>query len=186
MSKTIIMLTTLIFVFGITAAPNLPDKQNLMNRNYAVSEIKRMEWEREFKRWKNDLAFKESGGDWTSYNSKGCIGMYQFKIITLRQLGYSEITFGKFRSDPGIFSEVLQEEALRALISVNTIALRRFEPYIGQTIGGVLITRSGLLAATHLGGIRSVRLFLTRNKNMKDSNGTSIRQYLIKFQGYKI
>jgi len=186
MCKTIIFLIPLIFLFGIAAAPDLPENLTELNTIYALGEIKKNEWELEFTRWRRDLAFRESGGDWTKCNAHGCIGLYQFRIITLKKLGYSDITFEKFRADPGIFSQVLQEEALRTLIRVNRLALRKFEPYIGQTIGGVLITRSGLLAATHLGGIRGVKLFLTRNKNMKDSNGTSIKQYLIMFQGYNI
>jgi hypothetical protein len=186
MCKMIIILIPLIYNFCVAAAPNLPENLTEFHRICAVVEMKKMEWELEFKRWRSDLGFMESSGDWTNYNANGCIGLYQFKISTLKQLGYSEITFEKFRSDPGIFSQVVQEEALRALTDVNRIALRRFEPCIGQTIGGVLITRSGLLAAAHLGGIRGVKLFLTRNKNSKDSNGTSIRKYLIKFQGYNI
>ena len=35
--------------------------------------------------------------------------------------------------------------------------------YIGETIKGVTVTKSGMIAAAHLGGARSVKLFLTSN-----------------------
>jgi hypothetical protein len=184
MSKRIIILTILIFIFKLCTAPNLSDTLKENHKQFALFEIKRWESEKEFNRWKKDLGFKESSGEWTIYNKIGCIGTYQFRIATLEYLGYYGITFEKFKTNPEIFPPELQEEAFRSLISFNELALKQFEQYIGQTIRGVLITRSGLLAAAHLGGIGGVKSFLNNKKNMKDMNGTSISDYLLKFQGY--
>jgi len=186
MSKKIVILTILIFIFNLCTAPNLSDKLKENHKKFAISEIKRWEWEKEFDRWKKDLGFKESSRDWTIYNEIGCIGTYQFQVATLEFLGYSGITFEKFKTNPEIFPAELQEEVLRALISYNERALKQFEQYIGQTIRGVLITQSGLLAAAHLGGIGGVKSFLINNKNPHDMFGTSVSDYLQKFQGYNI
>ena len=186
MNKKIVILTILIFIFKLCTAPNLSDEIKENNKKFVISEMKRWEWEKEFNRWKKDLGFKESSGEWTIYNKIGCIGTYQFQVATLEYLGYSGITFEKFKTNPEIFPAELQEEALRALISYNGLALKQFEQYIGQTIRGVLITRSGLLAAAHLGGIGGVKSFLINNKNSQDMYGTSIRDYLQLFQGYNI
>jgi hypothetical protein len=186
MIKKIVILTILIFIFHLCSAPNLSDILKESQKKYVISEMKRWAWEKEFNRWKEDLGFKESGGDWTKYNKIGCIGTYQFRVATLECLGFKGITFNKFKTNPEIFSPELQEEALRALIRANELALKQFEQYIGQTIGGVLITRSGLLAAAHLGGIGGVKKFLENNKNPLDSNGTSIGDYLQKFHRYNI
>ena len=123
-------------------------------------------WEREFNRWKNHLGRRESGNNWLAYNQQSrCMGKYQFQEATLERLGYQGITFERFISNPEIFPEKLQEGAFNALIRVNTRSLKQFEQYIGQTVDSVLITRSGLLAAAHLGGVGSIKSFFTHNKN---------------------
>jgi hypothetical protein len=186
MNKKIVMLPFFALFFSICSAPDLSDIVWKTNEKFALSEIKRWVWEIEFARWKNDLGFKESSGDWTIYNRNGCIGTYQFRIATIEHLGYKGITFEKFKSNPEIFPPELQEEVFRALIKKNAHDLKKFEKYIGLTVKGVLITRSGLLAAAHLGGIIGVKSFLLLDKNVMDMNGTSVRDYLIKFQGYDI
>lgn len=60
--------------------------------------------------------------------------------------------------------------------------------YIGQTINGVQITQSGLLAGAHLVGYGGLQKYLSSNgaKDVVDGNGTPISQYIQKFGGYTV
>jgi len=74
------------------------------------------------------------------------------------------------------------------LIKVNLMSLKKYEHYIGTTINGIKITRSGLLAGMHLGGLGSVKVFLLTNgkSDRHDINGTRISDYIKEFSTYKI
>jgi hypothetical protein len=186
MGKKIMILTIFICWFHPCAAPSLSERQLLESKNVAIYEIKKGELEKELERWKDAMGLKESSGNWTKVNDIGCIGTYQFSIATLEFLGYNGITLEKFKTNPEIFPAQLQEEAMSALITYNELYLKQFEEFVGKTISGVVITRSGLLAAAHLGGIGGVKMFLIYNINHSDIYGTSIKDYLEKFQGYNI
>jgi len=56
---------------------------------------------------------------------------------------------------------------------------------IGQTINGVPVTRDGLVAVAHLGGLKGMRLFVETGGryNPRDANGTSLMTYLSRFVG---
>jgi hypothetical protein len=60
--------------------------------------------------------------------------------------------------------------------------------YLGDTINGIPVTKSGLLAGAHLGGAFGVMLWLDSGgkTNKKDLFGTTIQDYIEKFQGYNI
>jgi len=79
-------------------------------------------------------------------------------------------------------------KVLRNLIRVNLIHLTDYEHFIGDSINGILITKSGLIAASHLGGAGSVQKFLDSRGiiNKKDVLGTSIIDYLKKFRSYDL
>jgi hypothetical protein len=68
------------------------------------------------------------------------------------------------------------------------VLLRNYESYIGDTIMGVVVTRSGMIAASHLGGAKSVMLFLTSEGRIdrEDVLGTSVRDYMKRFSFYDI
>ena len=98
------------------------------------------------------------------------------------------MTLKKFRKNPEVFPPELQRKALESLIKVNMALLKDYEQYIGQTINGVLVTRSGMIAGAHLGGAKSVRLFLTSGGKLdkKDTLGTAVSNYMKKFSFYDI
>ena len=106
-------------------------------------------------------ADRESGNNWMSVNLIGCFGEWQFKESTIHYLGYKHVTLKKFKKDPEVFPPELQRKVLESLIKVNMVLLKDYERYIGNTIRGVTVTKSGMIAAAHLGGARSVKLFLT-------------------------
>jgi hypothetical protein len=142
----------------------------------------------EFIKFADHLGYIESRNDPNAINRQGCFGEHQWKESTLQAIGYRDITLEKFKKDKSIFPRKKQLMALSTLVEINKKLLRRYGGYVGQTIDGARITNSGLIAACHLGGIRGVRLFLQSNGgvNKKDINGTSIRFFIKKFQGYNI
>jgi hypothetical protein len=82
----------------------------------------------------------------------------------------------------------MQLEALKELIKINLNYLKDYEHYIGDTIKGVVITKSGMIAASHLGGAGTLAEFLNSNGkiNRKDIFGTSIYDYIKKFSAYEL
>jgi hypothetical protein len=66
--------------------------------------------------------------------------------------------------------------------------LMEYEHFIGDSINGLVITKSGMIAASHLGGAGSLEKFLNSNGriNKKDVLGTSIYAYLKKFSCYDL
>lgn len=142
-----------------------------------------------FNQYADDLGWYESRNNPRKMpNSIGCFAEHQWKQSTLAYLGYKDITMQRFRKDPGIFPRKMQLEALKALIDTNKVHLEPYKFYIGRIIAGVRITQSGLIGAAHLGGYNSVILFLESNgkRNKKDRNGTSIKDYIELFEGYKL
>lgn len=142
----------------------------------------------EFSRFVNDLGRRESGNNWQSVNCIGCFGEWQFAESTVHYLGYKHITLKKFMSDPWTFPPELQKKVLESLIKVNLVLMRRYESYIGDTINGVPITKSGMIAAAHLGGAKSVKLFLSSNGKLDKADvlGTRVSHYMLKFGFYDL
>lgn len=130
--------------------------------------------------FKEALGFKESQGKYHVVNRYGYMGKYQFSANTLKLMGFTDIE--NFLKD----SEQ-QEEAFYAYASYNKWVLRNdIKRYVGQTIHGVRITESGILAAAHLAGPGNVKKFLRSggSNNISDANGASVRYYMKKFSGY--
>ncbi len=149
--------------------------------------------------FKEALGARESGGDYKVVNASGYMGKYQFGKAALTDLGYMTEA-GNWTGKDGIGSREdflnspqAQERAMEewgALMNRNVEAAG-LEKYIGQTIGGCTITRSGMLAGRHLVGIGNadrpgLKAYLESNGETvpKDGNGTPISEYVCKFGGY--
>ena len=129
-----------------------------------------------------DLGMRESSGNYKAVNQFGYLGKYQFGRKTLNALGYENVSNREFLSNPSI-----QEEAMYALLNHNKHILRRqIEKYHGETINGIYITESGILAAAHLAGPGNVKKFFRKGYEFKDGNGTKMTSYMIKFSNYKL
>ena len=127
------------------------------------------------------VGFRESGNRYDITNKWGYMGKYQFGKSTLKGLGF-KVTKKEFLSNPQ-----LQEEAMMALLLHNKEKLQKYiDVFDGQTINGMLITESGILAAAHLGGQGSVKRYFKNGKVFRDGNGTKITSYMEKFSGYDI
>lgn len=129
----------------------------------------------------NALGHKESGNNYKVVNRFGYLGRYQFGKSTLKGLGYN-ITSEQFINSPSI-----QEEAMHKLLIHNKTKLQKYiDKYEGDTVHGVYITESGILAAAHLGGVGNVRKFFRKGTEFKDGFGTTITSYMVKFSGYEL
>lgn len=141
----------------------------------------------EFELFVNQMSFKESSDNWKAINKSGHMGLFQFSKGTLKRLGYN-VTPERFRKNPNIFPIEIQYQAFYELLELNEIELQPCFKYIGSMIGGIEVTKSGLLAGCHLGGLEGVKLFLITNGRIdrEDCNGTRISNYLREFGKYKI
>ncbi len=130
--------------------------------------------------FKEALAFKESQGNYNCVNSLGYLGKYQFGRTTLER-------FKIYNTRGFLKDSELQEDVFVALCSVNKWILRKdIKRKVGKRMNGILITESGILAASHLAGAGNVKKYLRSNgsENFKDAYGSNIAYYMRKFAGY--
>lgn len=135
----------------------------------------------ELNRFLTDIGFRESGNRYDITNTFGYMGKYQFGKSTLRGLGF-KVSKQEFLNNPQ-----LQEEAMMALLLHNKEKLQKYiDVFDGETINGMYISESGILAAAHLGGQGSVKRYFKNGKVFSDANGTKITSYMKQFSGYDI
>ena len=194
MRKQIIFtLVVALLSFGmIDSAIPKQDSKSLVERleeeKLRELELQRLEEERikqyhedELNRFLDDIGFRESGNRYDITNKWGYMGKYQFGKTTLKGLGF-KVTKQEFLNNPQ-----LQEEAMMALLLHNKEKLQKYiDVFDGQTINGMYISESGILAAAHLGGQGSVKRYFKNGKVFKDGFGTKITSYMDKFSGYDI
>ena len=186
--RILILTIFLIFISQICIAPVLDFEVKMLKIRLLIDYADRRHHELEFSRFLTDLGYRESLNNWLSVNQIGCFGEWQFAESTLRFMGYRKITLKKFKANPDIFPRELQLEAMKGLIKLNLSYLRNYNHFIGDTIKGVVITKSGMIAASHLGGAGTLMKFLNSNGriNRKDVLGTSINDYMKKFSNYDL
>ena len=193
MRKQIIFtLVVALLSFGMIDSVCKMDSKSLVERleeeKLRELELQRLEEERikqyhedELNRFLNDIGFRESGNRYDITNKWGYMGKYQFGKTTLKGLGF-KVTKQEFLNNPQ-----LQEEAMMALLLHNKEKLQKYiDVFDGQTINGMYISESGILAAAHLGGQGSVKRYFKNGKVFKDGFGTKITSYMDKFSGYDI
>jgi hypothetical protein len=66
--------------------------------------------------------------------------------------------------------------------------LRSFHKYEGQEVGGIKLTKSGMISCAHLVGQSTMKNFIKSNGviNKEDGNGTTCAEYLKGFLGYAV
>lgn len=129
----------------------------------------------------NAIGHQESGNRYHIVNRYGYMGKYQFGKSTLKTIKI-KVSKTEFLNNPE-----LQEEAMLKLLRYNKKRLQKYiDKFDGQTINGILITESGLLAAAHLGGAGSVKKWFRTGKVKKDGNGIKITSYMERFSGYNL
>ena len=195
MRKTIIFtIVVSLLSFGmIDSATTTKSSEELWIQMVEKEELRKLEEKRleeerriqyhedELNRFLTDIGFRESGNRYDITNTWGYMGKYQFGKSTLKGLGF-KVTRKEFLNNPQ-----LQEEAMMALLLHNKEKLQTYiDTFDGQTINGMYISESGILAAAHLGGQGSVKRYFRNGKVFKDAYGTKITSYMKQFSGYDI
>ena len=128
------------------------------------------------------VGHRESTNNYKAVNQFGYLGKYQFGRKTLNAIGLDDISNREFLANPNI-----QEEAMLTLLKKNKHTLRReIRKYVGDTINGIYITESGILAAAHLAGAGNVKKFFRKGYEFKDGNCNKMTSYLILFADYDL
>ena len=149
------------------------------------------------------LRARESGGDYSVVNRFGYAGAYQFGEAALIDLGYAprdsnvydNIYSKGFSGKNGIGSladflrsPAEQDKAAGAWFTLLWSRVRYFdlEFYAGQTLNGIALTKTGMIAATHLLGTQKLIDFVKSGGvvTSSDANGTTLVDYLRQFAGY--
>lgn len=138
---------------------------------------------------------RESNNQHNVVNRYGYLGKYQFSPATLWSLGK------KYRvtRDQFLRNEDLQDSAMVEYMRVNSRILEDLiDRFDGSYFKGIYITRSGLLAGAHLIGPFGLKAYFYKSyrvkdkhgnwirPKIKDANGTSVEEYLIKFSNYNL
>lgn len=153
----------------------------------------------------NELANRESGGNYRAFNKFGYAGKYQMGEMALVDCGYYQKKTRCFNNDwTGVFTgkdnvnsiqdflsnPLAQENAMKIFIKKQWGYLKAVEAdkFLGKTYNGYNITPSGLLAGAHLKGAGTVIKYLESGGaiNSKDGFGTSVEEYLKRFAGYDV
>ena len=157
---------------------NLSSYNDLNYHDYSLAFIA----PKSFIAFKEAVGFKESGGSYSTVNTLGYMGKYQFGALTLRHFGIYDSNY--FLSSPAV-----QERIFTKYLRYNKKALKKYiKKYEGKNVAGIKVTESGILAAAHLAGSGGVRKFLRSNgrKSSKDAYGSSVKHYMKKFGGYDL
>ena len=153
----------------------------------------------------NELANRESGGNYRAFNKFGYAGKYQMGEMALVDCGYYQKKTRCFNNDwTGVFTgkdnvnsiqdflanPLAQENAMKFFIKKQWGYLKAVgaDKFLGKTYNGYNITPSGLLAGAHLKGAGTVIKYLESGGaiNSKDGLGTSVEEYLKRFAGYDV
>lgn len=150
------------------------------------------------------LCTRESGCNPNSINNSGYIGNYQIGEAALIDAGYyikdgttNNDWRGSWTGKNGInslsdfyASPVKQAQAINDYNAKQWayIVADGSDQYLGQTINGILMTESGLLAGAHLVGHGGLHRFLASGGTdiPKDGNKVAITSYISKFSGFNI
>ncbi|GKY89444.1 calcium-binding protein [Sinisalibacter aestuarii] len=151
------------------------------------------------------IRFRESSGNYTLVNTLDYLGAYQFGEGALVDLGfvngdgkwwdndYSGGWTGKLGIDSKaefLASAAAQDAAADDWFKLVWQYLKAVgaDDYLGQTVGGIRITASGLIAGAHLLGSGNVIDWLDSggNARLADAYGTPISEYIAMFGGYAL
>lgn len=156
------------------------------------------------------LARRESGdranpsGNPFAVNPFGYAGLYQMGEAALIDAGYYQPdgtaandwagtwtgnnginSLADFLDNPAKQTQAITAYHQRLTSSIRSLGLDKF---IGRTLGGVLVTESGMIAGAHLVGIGGLQQFLSSGGGTvpRDGNGTALTTYLSMFGGFAI
>jgi Ca2+-binding RTX toxin-like protein len=153
------------------------------------------------------LGAYESGNNYAFVSSLGYLGRFQFAEEALTDVGFyvpdgsgntndfvghftdwAASTYGVTDKTSFLASPKAQDDAAQAWFAkiISDVQALGLDKYLGQTVGGVQITTSGLIAGTHLVGVWNLKAFLESGGSnvAHDGYGTTVADYLGRFAGY--
>ena len=147
----------------------------------------------------NALGFRESTNNYQSVNPSGFMGRYQFGTDALVDIGFMDRrgNWTSMANELGIYSNqdflhnpMVQDKAMNLYLNKNWVYITNLGllKHLDTTMNGVIITKSGLVAAAHLVGIGGLQKALNRGDlaSEADNNGTTALMYMTSFGGYNI
>ena len=125
------------------------------------------------------LGQSESGGNYGARNSEGLSGKYQFGPDRLSDFMSStgkKFSMSQFQTNPALQEEV---QAWHEDDILTFVADQGLDKFIGQQVGGVVLSPESMLAMAHLGGKSGMKKFIETDGeyNPSDSNGTRLSDY---------
>jgi hypothetical protein len=151
------------------------------------------------------LRHRESGGNYQVINTLNFVGAYQFGEAALIDLGYVRRDSDVYNNDfSGGFTGKHGIRSLQQFINSPDVQDRAVQDWMGlmwhyirsdgldqyawREVGGVTLSPSGMLAATHLLGAGGLREFVDSNgsADIRDPYGMPLRNYIIDLGGYDI
>lgn len=190
MKRVFLLLTASVFYLHTSSSHiSLTEDKRIEAASLLLEQIEEKRRMLEWERFLAHLAFSESTNNPDTMNTLGYIGKYQFGRAALKDIGF-DVDFDEFRTNPsGVFPEEVQDLAIEAWFERNERLLRNeIERYSGTIVNGTPVTKAGILAASHLGGVGGVRRFFRTAGayNPSDAYGTSISKYMKKFSSFDI
>jgi len=158
-----------------------------------------------------DLAMSESSNNPKAINSKGYIGLYQMGEAALVDTGYYHAKFCKPGQKEGsqynndwssawagkndidsrddfLNSSLVQNIAVREYHQKIWFYLRNYHFYEDKEVGGIVLTKSSMLAGAHLVGHDKVKIFINSEGELDGGDGNLVlcSTYMRKFSGYEV
>ena len=136
--------------------------------------------------FKSTMRKSESSDNYMVVNKEGYMGAFQFGDARLQD--YKTANKEEFTNQEFLNNKDLQEKVFDWHVGdiVKYIQDNNLDEAIGKKVNGVVITLNGLVAAAHLGGKFGMRQYVEsgfdKKFNKEDSNGTSLFDYIQRFQ----
>ena len=151
------------------------------------------------------LRYMESRGDYRAVNTLNFIGAYQFGEAALIDLGYVRRDHDLYDNDFGggftgkdgihsvqdfLASPAVQDKAAQEWMRImwRYIRAEGMARYAWREVGGITLTPSGMLAATHLLGTGALKEFIQSDgaADIRDPYGMPLANYINTLAGYDI
>jgi len=142
-----------------------------------------------------DLAVIESNGNWKAINGQ-YIGLWQMGNIARQEsinkskeynVYLIKFTTEDFIKNPYIFDKQIQKNYIcYYMIAIQDVMKYYINKYDNTIVNNILITKSGIIASSHLVGLNNVKKYLDSNGKIikTDGNGVSLERYMILFNDY--
>ena len=148
---------------------------------------------------------REASGNYKAENSLGYKGCYQMGVPAMVDIGYYKENSGSniydnkwheghFTDKSGIKNvkdflnnPSVQDKAIEEYKKRQWGYMKDVQNYVGKTVGGILITESGMLGAAQMGHDKVIKYLKSNGKIIeKDGNGVPVTEYLKLFKDYDV